>query len=272
MRHWPSCASRGPAGEEEESAPTPGSRGGGRRRRRRCRRRAIANDTGFVHPIDPVSTRPNTMPPTPTVQVTAPIRSKWPSWRPSRRARRGRASHTPRPMGTLTNMTQRHDTKWVRRPPATSPGRATGSRDGGVQADGAHPRGTLGKDGGEEGERAGRSERGTHALDGSGGQEGPAAHGQTADQGAQREDGDPEEEDSASAEEVAGPGPEEQESAEGEDVGVDDPRQRARREIEALLDVRERDVHDRRVEHHHELGRQDHGEEDRGTTASIRSP
>ena len=46
---------------------------------------------------------------------------------------------------------------------------------------------------------------------------------------------------------------EEQESAEHERVGADHPLQVLLREVEIGLDGGERDVHDRDVEHHHEL-------------------
>ncbi len=73
------------------------------------------------HPFDPASTRPSTTPPTPMVQVIAPRRSKWPfrrsvSWSTTRPT-----SHTVMPIGTLTNMTQRHETHWVSSPPSTRP-------------------------------------------------------------------------------------------------------------------------------------------------------
>ena len=55
------------------------------------------------------------------------------------------------------------------------------------------------------------------------------------------------------AEEVAEPPAEQQEAAEREQVGVDDPRERRLGEPEILSDRRQRDVHDRDVEHDHQV-------------------
>ena len=71
---------------------------------------------------------------------------------------------------------------------------------------------------------------------------------------ASREQDDAGDEDPASAEDVTGAAAEQQQAAEGERVGVDDPLQAGAGEAERVLDVRERDVDDGRVEHHHELG------------------
>ena len=76
--------------------------------------------------------------------------------------------------------------------------------------------------------------------------------------------GDADEERAPSAEQVARPGPEQEQAAEGEDVGVQHPGERARREAQALLDVRQGHVDDRRVEDDHQLGCQDDEEEDGG--------
>ena len=77
--------------------------------------------TGLAHPSCPASTRPKTMAPMPTVQLSAPKRSKWPC-RDSVSARTMRPIRkTAIPMGTFTNMTQRHETSWVSSPPAMRP-------------------------------------------------------------------------------------------------------------------------------------------------------
>ena len=68
-----------------------------------------------------------------------------------------------------------------------------------------------------------------------------------------REGGQPGQEDPSSPEQVGHPAPEEQEPAEQEPVGDDHPLQRALADVEVLLDGRQGHVHDRDVEHDHEL-------------------
>ena len=77
--------------------------------------------TGDPHPELAASTRPNTTETIPSVEVSAPARSKRP-WRRgvSTRTLRPR-TRTASPIGTFTNITHRHETSSVRMPPATSP-------------------------------------------------------------------------------------------------------------------------------------------------------
>ena len=81
--------------------------------------------------------------------------------------------------------------------------------------------------------------------------------GEPAERGGDGEDGETDLEGAAAAEDVAEAPPEEQEPAEGERVGVEDPREGRGAEGEVGVDARERDVHDRGVEHDHQLGDQD---------------
>jgi hypothetical protein len=80
---------------------------------------------------------------------------------------------------------------------------------------------------------------------------------ESAEQRGEREHDNPGNEDSSPAENVAGPAAQQQETAEGERVGVDDPLQARAGEAERVLNVRQGDVHDGGVEHHHQLGRGD---------------
>jgi len=57
----------------------------------------------------------------------------------------------------------------------------------------------------------------------------------------------------AAAEPVPGPAAEQQQPAEGQRVGVDHPFQVRPGKAERPLDVRQRDVDDGRVQHHHQL-------------------
>ena len=66
------------------------------------------------------------------------------------------------------------------------------------------------------------------------------------------EQGDADQEQAPVPVEITEPPTEQQEAAEGEQVGVDDPRKRRLGEPEVGPDRRQRDVHDRRVEHDHQ--------------------
>jgi len=79
------------------------------------------SESGLAHPSDPASTRPNTTPVTPSVQVSAPNTSKRPERRSVSTITLRPMHHTTRPMGTLTNITQRQETSSVSSPPRTSP-------------------------------------------------------------------------------------------------------------------------------------------------------
>mgnify|MGYP000976989444 CR=1 FL=1 len=98
-------------------------------------------------------------------------------------------------------------------------------------------------------------------------QDGSAAEGEPAEQGGRGEQQDAAHEDAAPAQDVAGPAAEEQQTAEGQGVGADHPGEVGGAEFESVLDVRERDVHNRRVEYHHELAGRDDGERDAGMPA-----
>src|SRR5206468_12283379 len=65
-------------------------------------------------------------------------------------------------------------------------------------------------------------------------------------------------EDLAAADQVTHAPGQEQESAEGDQVRVDHPGEVGLAEAEVALDVRQRDVHDGRVEHDHQLAKADH--------------
>ena len=77
-----------------------------------------------------------------------------------------------------------------------------------------------------------------------------------------REEDEAGEEHALAADQVAGAAAEQQEAAEQERVGVDDPLQARLGDPEVGLDRRQRDVHDRRVEHDHELREADEDEDE----------
>ena len=160
---------------------------------------------------------------------------------------------------------------------APAPGEPLGERaaeqqpDGGPAAgDGAEDAerlpalGRLGERRGEERERGGREQRAEDALRGAGGDEhaeraGGASYGRGGGEAEQPGDERP-----LAAEEVAEAPAEQQERAEGERVGRDDPLAQVVGEAEVALGRGQRDVHDGHVEHDHELGDAEHGEDEPG--------
>src|SRR5205823_376400 len=84
------------------------------------------------------------------------------------------------------------------------------------------------------------------------------------------EERDPLQEEPPVAEVIAEPPAEQQEAAVGEHVGVHDPDERGLREAQAFPDRRQGDVHDRRVEHDHQLaGAKDVEREPAGSLAHL---
>ena len=77
--------------------------------------------TRLDHPSLPASTRPSTIPAMPKVDVRAPATSKCPVRRSVSCRTTRPTTRTAIPIGTFTNITQRHDTSCVSAPPATRP-------------------------------------------------------------------------------------------------------------------------------------------------------
>jgi hypothetical protein len=82
--------------------------------------------------------------------------------------------------------------------------------------------------------------------------------GQAAGQRGRREHQQARDEYPAAAEQVSGPPAQQQQPAERQRVGVDHPLQARTGKPERTLDVRQSDVDDRRVQHHHQLRGRDH--------------
>ena len=113
---------------------------------------------------------------------------------------------------------------------------------------------------GQQRERGGGQERGADALDGADRDEHAGRGREPARERGGREQAESDEEHPAAAEQIAHPAAQQQEAAERERVGVHDPLEAVDGEVEIGLDGRERDVHDRDVEDHHELRDGEHGE------------
>ena len=113
----------------------------------------------------------------------------------------------------------------------------------------------------EFGDDDGQDDRGLHggadALDEACGDEHALVGRDSAQGRGHGEQRDPAEKDALSPEQVTEAAGEQQEAAERDQEGVDDPGQIALGEVEITLDRGQRHVHDRRVEHDHELGQAD---------------
>ena len=110
-------------------------------------------------------------------------------------------------------------------------------------------------------------QRTTDALDEAGGDQEGLAAGEAADGGGEREEEDAAEEDPLASDEVTEPSGHQQEAAEGDQVGVDHPGEARLREVEVVLDRRQGDVHDGRVEDAHQLAETD--DEERDPAAAV---
>ena len=188
---------------------------------------------------------------------------------------RGASAAATRPIGTLTNSTQRQLRPLVRIAAEQHAGGAAGARDRAPHAQRAVALGALGEGRGDDRQRRRRDDRGAEALDRARGDQPRLRLGEAAGERGEREDDQAEHEHAPAAEQVGEPAAEQQEAAEGERVGVDDPGQVVAGEVQLRADRRQRDVDDRGVDHDHELRhRQQHqrevlgaGRVERGTGA-----
>ncbi len=112
--------------------------------------------------------------------------------------------------------------------------------------------GGLGEQAHHQRQRDGRDDRAAEPLDGARADQELLRAGEAARDRGGREQRDADQEQAPVPVEIAEPPTEQQEAAEGEQVGVDDPRKRRLGEPEVGPDRRQRDVHDRRVEHDHQ--------------------
>ena len=109
-------------------------------------------------------------------------------------------------------------------------------------------------------QRRGRDHRAAEALRAAGDQQRRLRLRQPAGDRRAREQRHAGHEQATTTEPVGRAPAEQQEPSEEQRVGVEHPRQVLLGEADVALDARQRDVHDARVEHHHELGHRDDGE------------
>ena len=208
----------------------------------------------------------------PSTEVIAPAMSKRP-WRRSVSVSTARPTRkTTRPMGTLTNITQRQEASSVSTPPATSP-MAPPAAETVVNSPIARTRWapsekTLVRRASEDGA--------ANAA--------PTPWRARAPSSIHPARANPPR--SELSEKMATPrrkvrrrprrsperAPEQEQTTEGQEVGVEDPGEPGPREMEAVLDVGQRHVDDRRVQNHHELSGQDDEQKHRLTGHATSGP
>jgi hypothetical protein len=105
----------------------------------------------------------------------------------------------------------------------------------------------------QQAERGGREESGEGALQRTSADEDGEARSEAADRGGDGEPGQPSDEHPLAAEDITQPPAQQEQAAKRQCVGGDDPLARLVGEAQALLGGRKRNVHDRRVEHDHQL-------------------
>ena len=170
------------------------------------------------------------------------------------------------PIGRLTKKTQCQLSAWVRIPPASRPSEPPAT-DTKTYALIARARslglGELGDDDREDHRGLGG---GADALQEAGGDQRALARGEAAQERGGGERDEAGQEHALAAGEIAEPPREQQQAPEGDQERVDDPGEVRLAEVEVALDRGQRDVHDRDVEHDHQL-RQADDDERRPATA-----
>ena len=129
--------------------------------------------------------------------------------------------------------------------------------DGGPDADGRGALPDVGESGHDDGQRGRHQQRRAHALDGAAGDEHLAAAGQPGGQRGQREQRQAAEEDPAPPVHVGEPAAGQQQPGHREQVAADHPLQPGHRQVQAVLDGRDRHVDDVVVQVGHEGGQAD---------------
>ncbi len=122
----------------------------------------------------------------------------------------------------------------------------------------------------QDGEGGGCQDGRTQPLEGAGADQQGLVLGQAAEQTREGEHRQADEEDLAPPVEVGRPAAEQQETGEGQGVRIDDPLQVRIAEVQVVLYRRQRDVHDGRVEHDHELPHAHDGEDEPGRYGPAR--
>ncbi len=183
----------------------------------------------------------------------APTKSKRPWRRAVSVTSPGTSRRTVKPIGTLTNIVHRQDTRSVSAPPSIRPSAAPPDE---MTANAARARLRAASFGALVAIRASTDGADSAAPTPCNARDVTSSHGawaKPAGERGEREQAQAGHEDAAPAQHVSQTSAEQQQAAEGEAVGVEHPRQRGRAEMQIRGDVRQGDVHDRGIQHEHQL-------------------
>ena len=153
------------------------------------------------------------------------------------------------------------------RPAEDQPDRRAGAGDHAEHAERLVALGGNGEGRGQQAEGRRGQQRGEAALQGAGDDEDLEALGETAECGCDGEPGEAGDEDALAAEEVAEAAAEQQQAAERQRVRGDDPLAGVVGEAQVRLGRGKRDVHDRHVEHDHQLRKANQREDEPAASA-----
>ncbi len=174
------------------------------------------------------------------------------------------------PIGTFTKKIQCQSQRLRQRAPGEQPDRAAPGGDERVQAHRLRLLGFLGELRDDDREDHRRGHRAADPLHEATGDQHRLAVRDAAEHRGGSEQDQPGEEDFLAADQIAHPSSEQQEAAEGDQIRVDHPREVALGEVQVVLDRGQRDVDDRRVEHHHQLAEAQHSQCD--PAAALAAP
>jgi hypothetical protein len=173
------------------------------------------------------------------------------------------------PTGTLMKKTQRQPGPPVSRPLAITPIDADVPPAAPKIPSARVPPGTFWERHGQDRQRRRGHQRGAEPLDASRRDDRPRRSPQPRGERGAREQHQPGHQHPAAADQVGHPPAQEQESSQHQGVGDDQPLLRALGEPELALDGRQCHVHDRHVQHDHELDQAGQGEDDAFAEAGL---
>ena len=165
------------------------------------------------------------------------------------------------PIATFTNRVQRHEAIGGEDPSEQQAEGAAAAGNGAVDAEGPPAFARVGERRGQHGQ-GGRSQKGAEgALEHPGDQQHGEAGGEATEGRGGGEPGQTDHEGPLAAEDVGEATAEEQQAAERQGVAGHDPLAVGIGESERVLGRRQGDIHDGGVQHHHDLGQAQHGQD-----------
>ncbi len=220
-------------------------------------------------PSDAARTKPYTTAVMPSVEVTAPMRSKCPVRLGVSGRKRGASRITARPDGHVDEEAPAPGDPVGEHAAEHEADAAATAGDGAVVRDRARALVALAERRREQRERRGSGDRGAHALHGARAEQPRGGWRQAACERGGREERDAGDEHAAAAEDVTGARAQQQQAAERQRVGALHPREARGREVQRAVDLRQRGDDDRDVEHDHQVRGEDDREHGRGVRRAL---